>query len=174
MARECVKRFGRIIMAAIVAITFAVAAFAVLVGCSKPEDGPPVDGNPSQYNVVYIAERGGHIDGDASQTVENNRDGTPVTAVADYGYTFSGWSDGVTSAERVEKNIGADVSVTARFTPIPLEKSIYSLPSGLYTLAPSPWSITTLNRAYVCITSLLSEAIICLLFNPHSPFFKVS
>ena len=121
MARECVKRFGRIIMAAIVAITFAVAAFAVLVGCSKPEDGPPVDGNPSQYNVVYIAERGGHIDGDASQTVENNRDGTPVTAVADYGYTFSGWSDGVTSAERVEKNVGADVSVTARFTPIPLD-----------------------------------------------------
>ena len=41
--------------------------------------------------------------------------GTAVTAVANTGYHFVSWSDGVTTATRTDTNVTANISVTANF-----------------------------------------------------------
>jgi uncharacterized repeat protein (TIGR02543 family) len=75
---------------------------------------PPV----TNYTLTYTAGDGGTISGDALQTVAYGEDGTPVTAVPNPGYSFSGWSDGVTTASRTDTNITANLSVTANFAPL--------------------------------------------------------
>ena len=41
--------------------------------------------------------------------------GSAVTAVADAGYHFTSWSDGVLTASRTDSNVHANLSVTASF-----------------------------------------------------------
>ena len=65
--------------------------------------------------LTYAASAGGNITGETSQTVTSGASGTTVTAVADDGFTFSQWSDGVTTASRTDTNVSADLSVTAEF-----------------------------------------------------------
>ena len=43
---------------------------------------------------------------------------TEVTATANTGYTFTGWSDGVKTAKRSDRNITASKKLTANFTKI--------------------------------------------------------
>ncbi len=69
----------------------------------------------NQYTLTYTAGTGGSINQDAAQTVDYGKDGKIVTAVADEGYHFAGWSDGVLTASRQEKNVQASVAVTAVF-----------------------------------------------------------
>lgn len=70
------------------------------------------------YTLTYTAETGGSISGANPQTVNQGGSGTEVTAVAGSGYTFAGWSDGITSAARTDSNVTADISVTANFEQI--------------------------------------------------------
>ncbi len=67
------------------------------------------------FILTYKAGKGGKIASDATQAVPYGQDGKPVTAVADPGYRFVKWSDGVTTATRVDKKIQADLTVTAQF-----------------------------------------------------------
>lgn len=67
------------------------------------------------HNVVYLAEEGGSIRGEAIQSVAPGGSTQTVTAVADEGYEFVGWSDGLTTPERTDENVGSDIIVTARF-----------------------------------------------------------
>lgn len=68
-----------------------------------------------RYRLTYSAETGGTISGDNPQRVSWGGDGTPVTAVADPGYEFVDWSDGVLTATRQELGVFASVTVSARF-----------------------------------------------------------
>ena len=52
------------------------------------------------YTLTYVATTGGTISGTAIQNVIYNTTGTAITAIANTGYTFSGWSDGYTGATR--------------------------------------------------------------------------
>ncbi len=70
---------------------------------------------PATHALVYIAGAGGFILGKAEQIVEHGGDGTKVTAVPKPGYHFYMWSDGLTAASRVEKNVTADKTVKALF-----------------------------------------------------------
>ena len=70
------------------------------------------------YTLNYAAEEGGHIEGEAEQTVLELKNGTTVIAVADAGYKFGKWSDGVLTAERQDKIVVSDKSVTAEFMPL--------------------------------------------------------
>ena len=75
---------------------------------------------PLEYFMIsYTASKGGYIEGDQRQTVLEKTDGTIVTAVAEYGYTFSAWSDGVTEVSRQEFNVNYNKTITAYFDPIP-------------------------------------------------------
>jgi len=67
------------------------------------------------YDLTYTAGVGGTIDGTTPQTVNSGESGTEVTAVADPGYHFVGWSDGVLTASRTDMNVTGNVSVTADF-----------------------------------------------------------
>ncbi len=67
------------------------------------------------YTLLYAAGENGSIEGDLEQTVEHGGDGTPVEAIPDEGYHFTGWSDGVTDNPRTDTNVTADLEVEAQF-----------------------------------------------------------
>ncbi len=67
------------------------------------------------FSVIYSATDGGSIDGDVCQTVESGASGDSVTAVAQHGYEFVEWSDGVKTATRQDTDIQGNKSITAIF-----------------------------------------------------------
>ena len=74
-----------------------------------------IDANISIYTLTYTAAEGGSIRGVATQSVVDGQSGTEVEAVANEGYRFVQWSDGVSTAKRLDENITADLSVQAEF-----------------------------------------------------------
>ena len=72
-----------------------------------------------KVTVTYTAGIGGRIEGTTIQTIDKGGSTTEVTAVADAGYTFSKWSDGVTSPKRTDANVTESKTVTAEFTKNP-------------------------------------------------------
>jgi hypothetical protein len=69
----------------------------------------------NQFTLTYAAGTGGSINGNSSQTVDYQGNGTAVGAVPDAGYHFVQWSDGITDNPRTDANVTADVDVTAQF-----------------------------------------------------------
>ena len=69
------------------------------------------------YTLTYTAGSNGTISGSTPQTVNPGGSGTQVTAVANSGYHFLSWSDGITTANRTDTNVTADLSVTGSFAP---------------------------------------------------------
>jgi hypothetical protein len=69
----------------------------------------------NRYTLTYVAEENGTIGGAGSQTVLHGDDAGPVTAVADKGYHFLTWSDGVTTAQRIDTMVMGDLTVSAVF-----------------------------------------------------------
>jgi hypothetical protein len=67
------------------------------------------------YTMTYSAGANGIISGITPQTVSSGGNGTQVTAVANTGYHFTSWSDGVMTATRTDTNATASFSVTANF-----------------------------------------------------------
>jgi len=67
------------------------------------------------YQLHYAADAGGTISGIASQTVTYNGSGTAVTAVPPLGSHFTGWSDGVLTATRMDSGVTGSIAVTAFF-----------------------------------------------------------
>ncbi len=65
--------------------------------------------------VTYLADNGGTIEGTCDQNILYGENATSVTAAPNYGYTFTGWSDGITSARRSDNNLTEDLTVTAYF-----------------------------------------------------------
>ena len=69
----------------------------------------------NSYRLTYSAGANGTINGTAPQTVNFGTNGTLVTAVANPGYHFVSWSDGVLTAARTDLNVTANSSFTAGF-----------------------------------------------------------
>jgi hypothetical protein len=67
------------------------------------------------YTLTYAAGAGGSITGNLLQTVDHGASGTTVTAIADTGYHFVDWSDGVTTETRTDTNVTANINATANF-----------------------------------------------------------
>ena len=78
------------------------------------------DADASEYKINYSVNNSdyGYITGSANQSVETNSDGDSVTAVAKDGFKFVGWSDGVLSETRQEKQVSSDINVVAIFEKI--------------------------------------------------------
>ena len=72
------------------------------------------------YWVTYEVkdEEGGVIIGEAEQLVQVGESATTVTALADEGYIFKQWSDGVLSPTRTDTDISEDVVFVAEFAPL--------------------------------------------------------
>ena len=69
----------------------------------------------TMYNLSYAATNGGAITGTMEQLVEEGQNGLEVEAIANVGYHFVKWSDGLTTAKRTDLNITSNISVTAEF-----------------------------------------------------------
>ncbi len=67
------------------------------------------------YTLTYTAGANGSITGTSPQTVDYGANGAEVTAVADVGYHFVSWSDGILTASRTDNNVTGDITVTANF-----------------------------------------------------------
>lgn len=76
----------------------------------------PVIQRPGPVTLTYLAGSGGTLTGDTSQTFSYGGTGTPVTAVPNTGYQFTGWSDGRTDNPRTDTNVYMDITVTANFS----------------------------------------------------------
>ena len=68
--------------------------------------------------LSYVAQQGGMIEGDEVQTLEIGSDGEEVWAVAEDGWMFVEWSDGITDPYRCDYNVGEDAEYTATFAQI--------------------------------------------------------
>jgi hypothetical protein len=67
---------------------------------------------PPTFTLTYIAGDNGTITGTSPQTIRQGSSGSEVTAVANGGYHFTSWSDGVQTASRTDANVQGDISVT--------------------------------------------------------------
>ncbi|MFA6568750.1 MAG: InlB B-repeat-containing protein, partial [Victivallales bacterium] len=67
------------------------------------------------YTLAYTAVANGSIAGTTPQTVNHGADGSPVTAVPNEGYHFTGWSDFSTANPRTDTAVTGNISVTANF-----------------------------------------------------------
>lgn len=86
--------------------TFAYARFSQ----TPPEEGP------SSFTLIYRAGDNGRIQGFTwLPNIPRGGEGTPVVAIPDAGYRFLKWSDENTDNPRVDRNVMADVDVTAIF-----------------------------------------------------------
>lgn len=56
--------------------------------------------------------------GELVQTVKVGEDCTQVYAVADAGYRFTGWSDGVGTSQRIDMEVEGSRIITAQFEQI--------------------------------------------------------
>ncbi len=100
---------------------FATVASAMSFNGDLPGFGElinPPDDEISYVEVGYMEEEGGHIEGELFQIVESGGDCTEVVAVADDGYIFDIWSDGVTTPERTDKDVVQSMTVFAMFIEI--------------------------------------------------------
>ena len=78
---------------------------------------PPVE----MVTITYVVEEGGALEGDEVQILEKGTKGanaTPVIAVADDGWMFKEWSDGVKDPAREDLRIMEDMTLIASFAPI--------------------------------------------------------
>lgn len=82
------------------------------------------------YMLQYLAGEHGRIEGKSEQGLLYQEDGEEVTAIADEGYTFTGWTDGVETATRQDLAIENDIYVTAMFGQ--LQRTYYYDLADLY------------------------------------------
>lgn len=78
---------------------------------------PPVE----TVTITYVVEEGGALEGDEVQILEKGEKGanaTPVVAVADEGFMFKEWSDGVSDPAREDLRVMEDMTLIATFVPV--------------------------------------------------------
>ena len=70
------------------------------------------------YTVNYRTDGSGIVQGKFKQVIAYGEDAAMITAIPNEGYKFVKWSDGLRTATRMDKDIGADINVTAQFEKI--------------------------------------------------------
>lgn len=73
---------------------------------------------PIVYTLTYTAGTNGTLTGSTTQAVDQNTDGTAVTAVANSGFNFVNWSDDSTANPRTDTNVQGNITVTANFEAV--------------------------------------------------------
>lgn len=81
------------------------------------EKGEVIPPETQTYNLNYTVNDAsmGRIEGQLSQKVEEGNDGTTVIAVANEGFKFVKWSDGILDSERTDRKVNRNISVQAIF-----------------------------------------------------------
>lgn len=100
---------------------FATTYTALSMAGAAPSFDEIVEGTePPQYvELSYEAAEGGFVTGNIYQLLAAGEDGSEVMAVADDGYVFDKWSDGVATPARTDTEVAVSMQVTAEFLKIP-------------------------------------------------------
>ena len=96
----------------------------------------------SLCHLTYVAGEGGTIEGETVQSVPVGGSGTAVTAMPNEGYAFVRWSDGVTTATRMDTDVAGNISVMAEFEIDP----DYTPFAGGDGSVENPYMIDSLSR----------------------------
>lgn len=104
-------------------IKYFLLSLLLITSCGKDEPIPP---RPT-YTVTITAENGGSVSTAGGSYLEGTS--FDVSATANSGYTFNGWSDGETSANRTIVVTG-DISLTARFIRLKYELDVSIIGEG--------------------------------------------
>ena len=100
-------------------LTAARTDFGVLgnisVSASFAPNGIQPPTNTTTFTLSYGVNGNGSISGAATQVVSPGANGTLVTAIPSSGYHFVSWSDGLTTATRLDTNVLADHAYVANF-----------------------------------------------------------
>ena len=99
-------------------MTTVVALAANEVLPSLGEIVNPTDPLADCLAISYITEGGGEIEGETDQLILPGEDASPVVAVAEDGWVFVGWDDGVKTTERQDKNVTSGAVYVAQFQEI--------------------------------------------------------
>lgn len=89
-----------------------------------PNDKGEFDGQMAlvRYNIENHIDKyqvdGGSIVGDIYQFVRKGENASTVTAVANDGFIFDGWTDGVLTEERQDLSVDSNITVAARFKQV--------------------------------------------------------
>ena len=75
-------------------------------------------GRNNFLEVSYMVDEGGEIEGDPDQLLMPGEDATPVIAIADEGWVFVGWDDGVKTPFRHDTGVSEGFIVTAIFEQV--------------------------------------------------------
>ena len=102
------KQISRYLKTSLILFIFSLLSL-LFVACAE---------KTQTYTVKYLAEAGGSIYGDAEQQILSGGNATAVTAIPDEGYQFVEWSDGFRYAQRTDRNVSQDITVTAKFKEI--------------------------------------------------------
>ena len=78
----------------------------------------PTDPMEEYLAITYMAGEGGEIEGETDQLLLPGEDGTPVVAVAEDGWVFVGWDDGVDTPERQALGVTSGAVYVANFQEI--------------------------------------------------------
>jgi uncharacterized repeat protein (TIGR02543 family) len=91
------------------------------------------DNEPGKYTVKFSAGTGGQLNGQVSQEVEEGKNSSRVTAIADPGYVFFDWTGDVTSTSDslTIKNVKSNQSATANFKKV--YKYLFVLVAGAFS-----------------------------------------
>lgn len=81
-----------------------------------PAGGEPPRGEGQFYIRYKVEGSGGEISGNTKQLLNKGEGSSEVIAVPKEGFTFSGWSDGVTTAARSGDKVTEDSVIFATFT----------------------------------------------------------
>lgn len=103
-------------------ITFLILVIAILI-CSCQTN--------NAIEVKYSATEGGYIEGITTQKIDKNSATSSVTAIANEGYVFIGWSDGYTEPTRSD-TLNENSSFTASFSKSTIVSVTYMANEGGY------------------------------------------
>ena len=87
----------------------------------------------NRYTLTYTTGLGGSVLGASPQTVAKGKDGTMVTAVANPGFVFIGWTgtDPSPNNPRTDLNVMSDITVQAQFQALIPNQFIFTYTAGL-------------------------------------------
>lgn len=107
------------------------------------------------YSVNYFCEKGGRIQGEARQRIENGKNASEITAVADNGYEFIGWDDGVTDSSRTDTEVSEDKTYVAKFRQLIFNVS-YQASEGGYIQGEALQKVD-INTSATSVTAVCNE-----------------
>ena len=121
-------KFPKLIIALLVVTCLLGSGMTTVLGLSDfgiIDNGKDVIDNflpdpPVEYITInYVVGSGeGLIEGDDVQILEVGQNATEVIAVADDGYAFVEWSDGITDPARTDTKVAESITLEAVFAPI--------------------------------------------------------